>query len=297
MEKVSRLQVLTRKPSHSTHALGKASSSLWKGRQTRHSGVVCATIAPEGDRSTIDVSGVCVDPVFRSNGTVQEEEAHNASRTKARILFVSEGNVCRSVLAEAIMNQMLEENGLADRIECASRGTRDYNVGEGPEQAATVVAREMGLTLREGTSAVFDHTREIVKYDMLLAVDKYTLADVMREVSVYDTVDASRYFCSRVRHLGEYSRGRQIADIDDPLYNGGEGDETEAVRQAATQIHGCCKGLVRLLLELQEINGADAPLRQGLIEHLQGLKEVDWLAPPMLGGGKKKGGDPDMEFI
>eukprot|EP00959_Pyramimonas_sp_CCMP1952_P326886 6842781-Pyramimonas_sp.AAC.1 len=91
--------------------------------------------------------------MFRSNSTVEEEELQNAARTKARILFISEGNVCRSVLAEAIMTQMLKDNGLADRVECASRGTRDYNLGEGPEHAAQVVAKEMGLTLRDGTAA------------------------------------------------------------------------------------------------------------------------------------------------
>eukprot|EP00240_Pyramimonas_obovata_P006022 CAMPEP_0118923580 /NCGR_PEP_ID=MMETSP1169-20130426/2051_1 /TAXON_ID=36882 /ORGANISM="Pyramimonas obovata, Strain CCMP722" /LENGTH=322 /DNA_ID=CAMNT_0006864593 /DNA_START=187 /DNA_END=1155 /DNA_ORIENTATION=+ len=299
VESVSRLQVSTCKPYYSALKTKTAAAPrLWRGRhQARHSGVVCAAIAPNDRPPSIDVSGVCVDPVFRSNESVVEEEVQNAARTKARILFVSEGNVCRSVLAEAIMTQMLVDNGLSDRVECASRATRDYNVGEGPEQAASVVAKEMGLTLREGTAAVFDHTREIVKYDMLLAVDKFTLADVMREVSVYDTVDASRNFCSRVRHLGEYSRGRQIKDVDDPLYNGGAGDEVEAVREAATQIHGCCKGLIRLLLELEEISGEGAPLRPGLLAHLKGLKEVDWLKPPMLGGGKKKDGDSDMEFI
>eukprot|EP00959_Pyramimonas_sp_CCMP1952_P222682 4655339-Pyramimonas_sp.AAC.1 len=134
---------------------------------------------------------------------------------------------------------------------------------------------------------------------MLLAVDKFTLADVMREVSVYDTVDSTRNFCGRVRHIGEYNRGPKINDVDDPLYNGGDGDEVKAVQQAATQMHGCCKGLIRLLLELQKINGEGAPLRQGLIAHLKGLKEVDWLKPPMLGGGKKKkqGGESEIDFI
>lgn len=303
-------------PNRSTISTEKAFASTLKpssistGRRSRTTSIVWSSIMPKIDRNatinvngkapTIDVAGVCIDPMFRSNSVVEQEEELNASRTKARVLFLSEGNVCRSLLAEAILKKMLWENGLADVVECESRGTRDYNLDEGPEASALIVAKEFGLTLREGTALVFDHTKEIVQFDMLLAVDKFTLADAMREVSVYDTVDSTRKFCGRIRHIGEFGRGKLINDVDDPLYNGGSGDEVEAVRKAATQMHDCCKGLVRLLLEIREIDGEDASVRQGLSDHLKGLKEVEWLKPPMLGGGTKNKGsasETDVDFV
>lgn len=41
--------------------------------------------------------------------------------TKVRVLFVSEGNVCRSVYAEAIFNSLIEEQGMQEFVECASK--------------------------------------------------------------------------------------------------------------------------------------------------------------------------------
>lgn len=38
--------------------------------------------------------------------------------------------------------------------------------------------------------------------------DKYTLADVMREVSVWDTISSSSAFTGRIRHLAEFRSGQ-----------------------------------------------------------------------------------------
>lgn len=41
--------------------------------------------------------------------------------TKVRVLFLSEGNVCRSVYAEAIFNSLIGEHGMQEFVECASK--------------------------------------------------------------------------------------------------------------------------------------------------------------------------------
>ena len=64
---------------------------------------------------------------------------------QARILFVSESNVCRSVLAEAIMRDLLDAAGMADDVVVASAGSRDYNVGDGPDPLLVEVAEELQL--------------------------------------------------------------------------------------------------------------------------------------------------------
>lgn len=49
-----------------------------------------------------------VSPVFRSTPWEAEKEKEASSADVVRLLFVSESNVCRSVLAEATMNDLLE---------------------------------------------------------------------------------------------------------------------------------------------------------------------------------------------
>ena len=64
---------------------------------------------------------------------------------QARILFVSESNVCRSVLAEAIMRDLIAEAGWESLLECSSAGSRGYNVGDPPDPLLVAVAEQLGL--------------------------------------------------------------------------------------------------------------------------------------------------------
>jgi len=245
-------------------------------------------VAPEApEKVKIDVSNNCVDTVFRSQEALLAAEASQENRTKARILFLSESNVCRSVLAEAAFNKLIEEHGLSEVVECQSKGTRDYCVGEGPDAAAAAVALRLGLPLQEGQlGRHFDHIQDILEFDLLLAVDKFTLADAMREISVYDTVNSSRNFSSRVRHLGEYNTDRadKELDIDDPLYGGAGGLQAEDdVFDAAIKLEKCCEGLIAALVKVKsQASETPGSFRECLIEYRSNLGDVDWLVPPML---------------
>lgn len=60
---------------------------------------------------------------------------------------------------------------------------RDYNVGEGPEGFVQQVAQEEGLQLPAGFQArQLKPETDIVAFDMVLVMDKFTAADVLREV-------------------------------------------------------------------------------------------------------------------
>lgn len=47
-----------------------------------------------------------------------------------RVLFVCLGNICRSPMAEAIFQRLVDDAGLSQRIEVDSAGTSAYHVGE-----------------------------------------------------------------------------------------------------------------------------------------------------------------------
>ncbi|KAK9816561.1 hypothetical protein WJX72_002020 [[Myrmecia] bisecta] len=238
----------------------------------------------------MDVSGALVNASFRSTPWAAEEAETASGRTAANILFVSESNVCRSVLAQAIMQQLLDEAGLAHCVHCESKGTRDYNLGDGPEPAVVRVAQEQGIRLPDGFAArQMDHEADIVQFDLVLVMDKYTAADVLREVSVYDTINKGGNYSLKVRRLGEFHPGLQGStdpdgqDINDPLYGNVGGEEEQiAVTRAVLDIRAACEGCLRFLQQVQRNAGSEDSFRISLKEAVNGMKTLEWLVPPML---------------
>ena len=76
------------------------------------------------DTEQIDASSLFVETAFRATPWDQEKLEKQSSRTQARVLFVSESNVCRSVLAEAAMNELIKQRGMQNEVQCESKGTR-----------------------------------------------------------------------------------------------------------------------------------------------------------------------------
>eukprot|EP01024_Parvocaulis_polyphysoides_P025205 TRINITY_DN23013_c1_g1_i3.p2 TRINITY_DN23013_c1_g1~~TRINITY_DN23013_c1_g1_i3.p2 ORF type:complete len:188 (+),score=55.53 TRINITY_DN23013_c1_g1_i3:193-756(+) len=184
------------------------------------------------------------------------------------------------------MKKFIKETGMGDSIECASKGSRDYNEGEGAEDVVITVAKEFELDASKHIARKFDAERDIVFYDLVLVMDKFTAADVLREVTVYDTIDKGGNYSKKVRKLGGFTKtaqsGLDEGDIDDPLYGniGGE-EEKEAVREVALQIEQECKLLMQYFQQVYEKNGAG----EFVIEIKQVVNNwdmLDWLVPPML---------------
>ncbi|GIL49691.1 hypothetical protein Vafri_5981 [Volvox africanus] len=164
---------------------------------------------------------------------------------------------------------MLVAEGLEGRVEIGTCGTRPYNLGEGPEPAAVAALEALGLEApEEHTARLFDPAYDIVSYDLLLVMDKYTAGDVMREVSSFELINRTTHFSEKVRRLGEflaplathgsaavsqYGGEADELDIEDPLYGnvGGE-EEEQAVMRVARMVWEACRGLVTLLRELEQ---------------------------------------------
>ena len=218
---------------------------------------------------------------------IKEAETRPAD-APVRVLFLSEGNTCRSVLAEALFTRLLEERHLSDSVTCESKGTRDYNVGEGPDAATLAVGQALGLNfLAYHVARATDFEVDINLFDMMLPVDKFTAADILRECTVYDTINPKGGYVDKVRTLAEFnSIPGKVTEIDDPLYGSltpGGPDEVEAVTAAAQVILACCQGLAdRLEAIVQQAKASSQPVRPLLVKSLAGMAPVEWVRPPML---------------
>ena len=175
-----------RQHSAATAPRRSAGSQHCRGRAVRAPASPSGATPQQQDAASLDVSGAVVQPSFRSTPWAAEAAfaAEGANRAAARIAFISESGTCRAPLAAAAFERLLEERGLTSAgIQCECRATRDFNLGDPADPSAAAVAAELGLQLPPGYQAQqFKEARDIVDFDVVLVMDKFTAADVLREV-------------------------------------------------------------------------------------------------------------------
>jgi protein-tyrosine phosphatase len=93
-----------------------------------------------------------------------------------KILMVCLGNICRSPLAEGIMQHLIEQNGLDWQIDSA--GTGDWHVGEGPDRRSILTARNHGIDISKQVCRQF-RRHDFNAFDLILVMDKYNRSDVL----------------------------------------------------------------------------------------------------------------------
>lgn len=93
-----------------------------------------------------------------------------------KILMVCLGNICRSPLAEGIMQHLSEEQGLGWKIDSA--GTGNWHVGEGPDRRSTRTARNHGIDISNQVCRLF-RQGDFEEFDHIFVMDKYNLGDIL----------------------------------------------------------------------------------------------------------------------
>lgn len=132
-----------------------------------------------------------------------------------RVCFVCLGNICRSPTAEVVMQHLVDEAGLGDRIEVDSAGTAGYHVGEPPDDRAVAEARRHGLEMVSLGRKVAPP--DLDRFDLLVAMDRANWS-VLREMA---GTEEQR---ERVRLLCEFASDQPgLRDVPDPYYGGEQG--------------------------------------------------------------------------
>jgi len=121
-----------------------------------------------------------------------------------RVLFVCTGNICRSPLAQVLLERALVERSVPD-VEVTSAGTGAWD-GAPASEGAYLVALERGLDLSEHRARLL--TRELVEEATLI----FTMARHHR-ARVQELGGEGRVFV-----LGEYvGRSGEEAEVGDPF--------------------------------------------------------------------------------
>ena len=95
---------------------------------------------------------------------------------KQRVLFVCLGNICRSPAANGILEKMVAERGLQDRIEVDSAGTYPGHRGELPDPRMRRAAAERGYDLTHRARTVSED--DYYNFDMIIVMDDGRISEM-----------------------------------------------------------------------------------------------------------------------
>jgi protein-tyrosine phosphatase len=93
------------------------------------------------------------------------------------ILMVCLGNICRSPLAQGILEAKIAENGLAWTVDSA--GTGSWHAGDPPDPRSVAIARKYGLDI-SGQRARQVRSVDFEAFDLIVAMDASNYNDLQR---------------------------------------------------------------------------------------------------------------------
>jgi protein-tyrosine phosphatase len=86
------------------------------------------------------------------------------------------GNICRSPLAEGIMQHLANENGLDWHVDSA--GTGNWHIGEGPDRRSTRTAHKYGIDISGQVCRLFK-VSDFDDFDQIFVMDSNNLSDIL----------------------------------------------------------------------------------------------------------------------
>ena len=130
-----------------------------------------------------------------------------------KILMVCLGNICRSPLAEGILQNKIDQAGLPWKVDSA--GTNGLHNGESPHRLSQKVATQHGIDISRQQS------RRLVKEDFDRYDKIYAMAgDVVEEM---EWIAKEKFNSAKVELLLNELYPGQNRDVPDPWYGGEEG--------------------------------------------------------------------------
>jgi protein-tyrosine phosphatase len=147
-----------------------------------------------------------------------------------KILMVCLGNICRSPLAEGILQEMADKAGLNWTIESA--GTNGYHTGEAPHHLSIKVAKQNGIDISRQRSRIFV-AGDFDEYDLIYAMATDVLEDMKR-------IAAKKFDHKKVELLLNELYVGEDRDVPDPWYGPEPG-----FHEAFAIIHEACESVLK----------------------------------------------------
>jgi len=154
---------------------------------------------------------------------------------KTSILMVCLGNICRSPTAQGVMEHLVVEAGLVDKVTIDSAGTGDWHVGRQADPRTREAALRRGYDLSAQRARQVQR-EDFERFDYVLAMDRQNYRDLVDLAPP----ELTHKVTLLLDHAGPAGR-----DVPDPYY--GETDGFEEVLDLVE--HACAAFLKKLAAE------------------------------------------------
>jgi protein-tyrosine phosphatase len=151
-----------------------------------------------------------------------------------KVLFVCLGNICRSPMAEAVFQKLVDEAGLSDKISIDSAGTGSWHVGEKAHPGTRRILSQHDIAYNGRARQVRPDDMDPQTY--VVAMDQSNLNDLQRNFGQHP----------RLYRLLDFASQNEERNVPDPYYN----DNFEYVYQLVAD---GCAGLLATIRAQEEV--------------------------------------------
>lgn len=130
-----------------------------------------------------------------------------------RILMVCLGNICRSPIAEGVMQAKVRESGLNWHIDSA--GTESYHIGEAPHRYSQKICLAHGIDISSQKARKFTK-EDIGRFDKIYAMATDVYEEIKRIAGTKADISKVSLFLDEL-HPGSH------ASVPDPWYGAEDG--------------------------------------------------------------------------
>ena len=140
-----------------------------------------------------------------------------------KVLFICHGNICRSTMAQYVMQYLVDKRGLSDCFYIDSAATSREEIGNGVHHGTRAKLREVGIPC--GDHRARQMTRgDYEEYDYLIGMDSANIRNMLRIFGGDPE--------GKVAKLLSYAGSER--DISDPWYTGDFGTTYADVLEGCT---------------------------------------------------------------
>jgi protein-tyrosine phosphatase len=145
-----------------------------------------------------------------------------------KVLMVCLGNICRSPLAEGILKNKVEKEGLNWIVDSA--GTGDYHVGTMPDSRSIAVANKYHIDISNQRARQFK-TKDFIEFDLILVMDASNYRNV---VNLARNEEDSK----KIELIMNLSSPGQNIEVPDPYWN------NDGFEQVFAMLENACDKLI-----------------------------------------------------